>query len=90
MAPWGGDKWENGIIGNLTFDNCKVKDTKNRYAFHCEDNVFSRGGLNNVHGLIKVDNENSEYLMQSFHENDTVNVTLKAVRDTVEDPTGIF
>jgi hypothetical protein len=90
LAPWGGDKWENGIIGNLTFDNCKVKDTKNRYAFHCEDNVFSRGGLNNVHGLIKVDNENSEYLMQSFHENDTVNVTLKAVRDTVEDPTGIF
>jgi hypothetical protein len=89
FAPWGGPKWEDGIIGNIDFINCGVVDDKNRYAVNFSSNTFSRGGLKNVHGTIMVDNDDTQYLMPSFNEGDTTNVTLKAVRGKVDDPTSV-
>ena len=87
--PWGGPKWEGGIIGNVRFDNCGIIDDKARYAIDFGSNTFSRGGLNNVHGTVVVDNDNSQYLMPSFNERDTINVTLNAIRGKIEDPTSV-
>jgi len=86
FAPWGGERWENGIIGNVDFINCGIKDDKSRYAVNFSSNTFLRGGLNNIHGIITVENEVAGAKMPSFHTGDTTNVTLNVKDGKVDDP----